>query len=160
MYNDNQATKLIGFLKLTTAGEPPTAFYCPSKKMYKSSEKERKNVQNYLPTDYNKLSIHDDKRSIELSFTLCLRRVISEMKPVFQLLKVGCMLLKILLFLCFHIFQHARITISVKQGPLNLLFVSFNISGPEPCTQFTCRYIQTLTLNTHSKNKCDQSSNV
>jgi hypothetical protein len=93
-----------------------------------------------------------------LSFTLCLRKVTSEKKPAFQYLNVGCMFLKILLFLCFHIFKHASIMISTKQGPLNLLLVFFSISGPEPCVQFTCKYIHTLTLKLHSKNKWDQSS--
>jgi hypothetical protein len=41
---------------------------------------------------------------------------------------------------------------------LNLLLVFFSISGPDPCVQLTCKYIHTLTLKVHSKNKWDQSS--
>jgi hypothetical protein len=81
-----------------------------------------------------------------LSLTLCLSRLTSETKPSFQLLKVGYIFLKILLFLCFQIFQQAKIIISTKQGPLNLLLVFFSISGPDPDAQLICKYIQTLTL--------------
>jgi hypothetical protein len=91
-------------------------------------------------------------------FTLYLRRVTSESNPALQSLKVGWRPLIILLFLCFHRFQQACMMISANNGPLNFRLVFFNISGPDPGSQSTCKYIHTLTLKVHSKNRWEQSS--
>jgi hypothetical protein len=108
------------FFKPLTVGSPPqlplSNPYNNFTKTYVQKRKQEKPKTERV--------IQVDKESTEEAFTLCLSMVTSKQKLAFQLLKDGLIPLKIQSFLCFHMHQHARMTTTIKHGPLKLFLAA------------------------------------